>query len=256
MFFLILLLIFPIFLFSCQVPVKEMDGASNTTEIASEIKEKTSEISPDNLIVDSKESLPSSSLPSSTSPSSTQCTDGWVCLTSTQKLHRLANCSFAEREICKFGCVNDSCQPAPVCTSGFKCKSKYEKGYQLEDCSWMSRSKCEFGCENAVCIEKSNVTENNPSSQTSSPAPPSAPSYPIIALGEKKVITVDDKEYNLSIYILEPDQVKLQLDSFKSNWIPELGNYTFGSVGVNIFVRGIFFQSFEGGKKEVTYEVK
>ena len=247
--FIFILMVSLIFLFSCQPSLTVT-------------KETISDISQDNITVNSQlppanTPLPSGQEPQPSSPQfSTQCTDGWVCLTSTQKLHRLANCSFAERENCKFGCFNDSCKPAPVCTSGFKCKNKLEKGYQLEDCSWISRTKCNFGCQDAVCVPESNVTDAPSDSGTASPAPPAAPSYPMIAVGERKVITVGEKEHNLSIYLLEPDQVKLQLDVFKSEWILEGGNYTFGSAGVTFTIKGIFFQSFEGGKREVTYEVK
>ena len=245
LFFSLTLIFLLFFLFSCQLPVKE------TNNSLSEILPTPNDLSstPDDLPSTAKDLL------------STACTEGWACLDSTQKIHRLANCSFAQRETCKFGCFNDTCKPALICTSGFTCKNNLERGYRLEDCSWTSRSKCEFGCKEGVCVPKSNESEETSSASAMGSGAQSSSSlpqlnYPTLKIGEKTAITVGEREYNLSIYILEPEKVKLQLDTFKSNWITDGGNYTFGFAGVNIFIRGIFFQSFEGGKREITYEVK
>ncbi len=242
---LLLLTALSFLVISCQPPVikDQTLSAGNATLPSPNLREESS----------SEQTMPSS-LPAGA------CVEGWICISSSQRRQRLENCSFTnQKQDCPYGCFNGTCQRkvSTVCTSGFKCINDQLKGYQLEDCSFINEVLCEYGCEAAKCLPKPNVTEAEAiQAKTSSPAPPSPPpAFPRLQVGEKVNITTGGPERTLSIYILEPERLKLQLDTFKSDWLREQQNYTFG-VGVTIIVREILFQEFEGGKREIAYEAR
>ena len=197
-------------------------------------------------------SLPPVPMETGTSSPSSACTAQWVCFSSTQKIYRQENCSLGQKEACKFGCVNDSCKPAPHCEVGSRCKGTSARGYQLEDCSWTSVTACEFGCAEAKCLEKPNVTVE----KTIASSTPVRTAYPELSQGQSVEVESESVIYPLSIYAIDPDQVKLSLGSWKSNWLQEGESFTFGSAGVMVTVHEIFFQAEEGGKRAVTYTVE
>ena len=180
------------------------------------------------------------------------CASEWVCINSDTKIFRLQNCSFAQRQDCKFGCANNTCKLAPVCSPGFTCHGTYSKGYQQSDCSWISETKCEYGCKDAKCLGKPNETIVAVS--TSTPAPVAA-SWPYLSVGEKVEVSTNNTVYNMSIYILDPDRVQMKLGEKKSDWLSEGESYHF-FYGVTITIKEILFQSHEGGIRKVGYELE
>lgn len=191
------------------------------------------------------------------SPEAGLCTAGWTCFSSTQKIYRHDNCSLGRRETCKFGCTNDGCAPAPICTSGFKCKGTSVRGYQLEDCSWTSEARCDYGCQDATCLDKPNITlstEQGTGRDSQSSSPP--PTYPELIQGQSVPVESEGTTFILSIYALDAEQVKVALDSRKSDWLSQGEMYRFNSAGVTINIREILFQPHEGGKRAITYEIQ
>ncbi len=173
------------------------------------------------------------------------CQAGWVCLSSSSKIYRLDNCSFAQRVDCKFGCLNDECKKPELCTPGFKCAGEHYTGYQLEDCSFISKTKCEWGCENAECLPQPNETTTASASTTSSSTtaetaspPPKATS---LKAGETGTFKLGGIEHTIKIYNLEGTRVRLEVDGQRSDWVDEGKKVTFAS-GLTIKVAEILYR--------------
>lgn len=173
------------------------------------------------------------------------CTAGWQCLDSDIKAYRLENCSFVQQKECPSGCGNGTCI-IKTCTPGWKCKGEYYKGYQTEGCEWIKKTKCEFGCDNAECQNASVEEETGEGAVI-------VPTYDILVIGESKTFTINEQEHTLSIFNIGDDGVQISLDDKKSPWMTDNSNYT--AFGVTVLVKDIFFQSYPGGKKEITYRI-
>lgn len=173
------------------------------------------------------------------------CTPHWDCLSSKFKAYQLENCSWTDKKECPLGCYNGTCRVSTeTCKRGWNCKGKYIRGFQLEACDWIQETKCEWGCENAECKPEPNETTTV---ESSSEEPQAAEPLPILKAGEIKVIS----GHNVSIYLIEEDQVKIQIDGKKSDWL-EQGN-SFTSSGLTITIQEIYYQAYGGGKQEITY---
>jgi len=182
------------------------------------------------------------------------CTAAWVCLSSSQKMYRYENCSFDQRQDCRFGCTNGTCRAPPTCTVGFKCHGQHVKGYQLEDCSWISETKCDYGCENAQCrnvssSETETLNETVTSQSTSSPPPQN---FNTIRVGETLTLDVEGTAHPVNIYTMESGRAKITVDGQRSDWLEEGGSFTYAS-GVTITIQSILFQSYEGGTRVVEF---
>ncbi len=175
------------------------------------------------------------------------CNASWKCISSSTKAWQLENCSFAQRAECPLGCENDACKKGSTCIAGFKCKGSQVKGYQTESCAWISETKCEYGCLDAECLPKPNVTASTPIVEEVQAATP--PPKPVLNLGE----TVEVGGKKLSIHQIESGQVQLAVDGKKSSWLAEGSTYTSGSLVIT--VHEIFFQSYGGGKKQISYSI-
>lgn len=186
------------------------------------------------------------------------CREGWKCISSNVKAYQRANCSFGERKNCQLGCENNTCRVRESCTVGFKCKSQYIRGYRLESCDWISTTRCEFGCLNAKCLPEPEAGETETGTngedavggEESGDETAEAPA-PALILNEGEIIDVNGQD--LSIYLLEPERVKIRINAQRSNWLAEGESYT-GS-GVKITIVGILYQSYQGGTRAVEYEV-
>ncbi len=183
------------------------------------------------------------------------CEEQWRCLGDEIKAFQFANCSFGQRLDCPRGCINDSCRAAEVCEVGFKCVDENRKGYQLESCSWISKSVCEFGCREGECQDMpENVTEElETEEEISEENLASSPATTSLTLGETHTITINENEYNLSIYTMDIDAVRIQLNSEKSDWINSGGNYTYQQDV--LFIDEVLFQPYEGGLREIGYRI-
>ena len=73
----------------------------------------------------------------------TACTAHWECFDDEYKVYQLENCTRTQTTKCERGCVNGTCQAAPICTVGFKCMNENRYGYQREDCSFINKKTCE-----------------------------------------------------------------------------------------------------------------
>jgi hypothetical protein len=182
----------------------------------------------------------------------TACTSTWTCLSSTIKIYRYANCSFGEKQVCKYGCKNETCRSAPTCETGFKCNGGYARGHQEKNCEWTLEEKCPYGCKDGRCQPQPNETIVTESPASITPPEETVVSEPtnIIAVGQKQVVN----SHNVSIYILEPTRVRMLLDERRSNWLEEGQNETLGN-GVKIVIVAIYFQEYAGGKREVEYKL-
>ncbi len=175
------------------------------------------------------------------------CAAEWICISSTDKAYRMANCTFNQRTSCDSGCNNGTCRVPSACEVGFKCKNDYEKGYQREDCSWIQRTKCDFGCENGECKPPENIS--NVSSAVQEPAV--VETKPTLKAGENVVIGGNN---TLSIYTIEFDRVKLLMNNQKTDWLSEGQSFQFRN-GYVITVQEILFQAYVGGRREIVYKV-
>lgn len=223
-FFLIAILGFFIFLFGCVKQEKENSNLTAETNLTAE------GIVAEELIV----------------PEPT-CVEGWQCLNAKTKAYQLKNCSNTQEKECSNGCSNGICT-VKTCTTGWKCKGDYYKGYQLESCEWIKKTKCEFGCEKAECLNASAEQEISAEEETVI-----VPTYETLVIGETKTFTFNDQEHNLSIFNIGDEGVQIYLDSKKSPWLTEDSNYS--AFGVVVNIKDVFFQSYPGGKREITYNI-
>ncbi len=184
-----------------------------------------------------------------------ECIAGWKCIDKKIKAYRLANCSFVDRKECPLGCVNDTCRKSEVCTAGFKCKGEYFRAYQSESCAWLLKTKCEYGCLDGQCKNStsSSSANNTETAQTTTTTTIVTETYETLKMGEPKTYTAGGITHNLSIYNIEVSQVQISIDGKKSEWLPDNSNYT--NSGITIFVKDIYFQSYAGGRREITYKM-
>ncbi len=175
------------------------------------------------------------------------CVAEWICLSAKTKIYREGNCSFTLRQDCKFGCKNNTCGVAPVCTSGWNCDGNFYRGYRLESCEFEKKEKCEFGCDSGECLKE--VVKN-----TTVVAEPvveqKVVSSTMLNLGEIIVV----KNHNVSIYAIDSEQVMLNVDGKKSKFLKQGEIFTRGDL--SIVVEEILFQSYNNGKKMISYSVK
>ena len=179
----------------------------------------------------------------------TECTASWKCVDNKIKAYQLSNCTLIDHRKCPLGCENNTCKEAEVCEAGFKCKGDYYRAYQLESCDWLEKTKCEYGCN----ISSNECNEEPEESETQAEVAPEEPviTYHNLKLGETKSHSLGGTEYTLSIYNIDDSQVQISINGKRSNWIEERANYT--TQGITIEVKGIYFQSYAGGKKEIDY---
>lgn len=233
--FLLALLLLALILLGCSQEVEEktLPGTAVVGEAPKEEAPKEA--------VPSPEALPESS------PLLGACNASWKCISSSTKAWQLENCSFAQRVECPLGCEDNACRKGSTCIAGFKCKGSQVRGYQTESCAWISETKCEYGCLDAECLPKPNVTASTSIVEEVPVAPP--PPKPVLNLGE----TVEVGGKKLSIHQIESGQVQLAVDGKRSDWLTEGSTYTSGNVVIT--VHEIFFQSYEGGKKQISYSL-
>ncbi len=211
--------------------------------VSSNVSEENTTLVLDNITQDSKMNNGS-------------CNPNWICIGSQARGFQEENCKLTKRETCKGGCVNGTCQVSTsTCVSGFKCRNANERGYQQEDCSWISRKKCEFGCENSECVEEGVNSSNSTlgGSNEEETAPP-APSYETLKLGEEKVFVKDEKNHTISLDVLDMGKARVSIDGFRSNWLEEGQSETIRQVEVHVVE--VFFQTHDGGRREISYEIK
>ncbi len=185
------------------------------------------------------------------------CEPSWKCISSKSKAYQEANCAFTKKTECSLGCFNNSCKAGNTCAAGFKCITETWSGYQKEDCDWINKKLCEYGCSDGDCLNatQSNLTESTDStaeetsSSSSSDEEVSTPSetFSILKYGDKTTIDY----HNLSIYLLEAEQVKITLDGKNSNWL-KIGE-SYARNGLNLTIKEIMFQSYQGGTKAISY---
>lgn len=187
------------------------------------------------------------------------CTVGWSCIDFRHRANRLKNCTVTKVETCPVVCDAGRClsraRSNVTCTPGFKCKGEFLKGYQMEGCDWTSETKCEYGCSNNTCQPKPNITESTSTtgSNNAQPEEPIIPTY-IISQGQTIEIDVQGTPAVLKVYNLEDSRVRFMLDSFRSDWLAEGQSHTFPQ-GLKINVKEIYFQSYQGGRREVRYSL-
>jgi hypothetical protein len=152
------------------------------------------------------------------------------------------------RQDCKFGCKNNTCAPAPVCTSGWNCDGNYYRGYRLESCEFTKKEKCDFGCTEGECIAES---VKNATVEVAEPVvEQKTVSATILNLGETIIL----KNHNVSIYAIDSEQVMLSVDGKKSKFLKP--GETFIRNDLSMVIEEIYFQSFNGGKRMISYSVK
>lgn len=169
------------------------------------------------------------------------CLEETRCLNTSYLRLQYTNCSLIT-ELCPEGCFNNTCL-AVVCSEKYQCKNSTTRAQQNKDCSWNADEYCEFGCEDGECKEEPIAEEE--------PTGPLGDSNVLYA-GKKKAVTVNSKEYNLSIYLIEDNQVRIQINDEESDWLTAGTNFT--SYGITFTPQEIYFQRW--GLQAVVYEVK
>ncbi len=183
-----------------------------------------------------------------------QCASGWKCISSQIKSYRSANCSFGQRVQCPLGCVNDTCKAASVCTSGFICLYN-RRAYQTEGCTTINEVECPGGCADGECLPY-NATAAAEAAAEQAAAAASAPppdTSRTLQMGQQDLVTVGETEHSISLSILEESRVKFSVDGFKTDWLEDQESIIIR--GLNLTVREILFQSYDGGKQQVKYTV-
>jgi len=178
----------------------------------------------------------------------TECTAGWKCKDNNIKAYQLENCSFINQKECPLGCINDTCKASEVCEAGFKCKGEFYRAYQSESCTWLQKKKCEYGCNESVCNSEPivEVVEEEEAEVT-------VQANENIKMGETKTHTIGEVDYNFSLYNINDGQVQILINGRRSEWLDEGSNYS--NSGALVIIKGIYFQSYPGGKKEIEYTI-
>ena len=147
-----------------------------------------------------------------------------------------------------------------TCTAESKCINS-SKFYQLENCSLVNETECEYGCQDGACLsppaneteEKKEIEENKTEEKTEGPAEKEiSKGENYIQAGETHVLADGNKTHKISIYTLQPGQVRFRINKDKTDWYSEGQNFT--SYGFTFDIKEILFQSY--GIKAVTYEIK
>lgn len=177
-----------------------------------------------------------------------QCSSHWGCISSVYKAYQLANCTWTDKKECALGCVDGECRTPRTCTRGYKCNGMKKRGLQIESCEWIIEEDCDWGCENATCKPKPNQT-----AVVEQPAKTTAPQTTIHTLkaGTEESIDYAGENHVLSIYLLEVDKVRLNLDGKKSEWLMEDDSFASGSLKITVI--DILLQPYAGGTQEILY---
>jgi hypothetical protein len=192
-----------------------------------------------------------------------ECTPHWDCIGPKYKAYQIEDCSWTQKKECTLGCFDGDCKAAKTCDSGFKCMDNNTKAFQNSGCFWSKEVDCDWGCVNAKCNpmpeNATNVSETNLTEEVEDFVEEVVVVIPkdtssILKSGEKALVEINSDQYELSIYNLESDRVKLMINNQKSDWLVENSNYTF-SVGIKVNVKEIFLQTYEGGKQQITYTI-
>jgi len=183
------------------------------------------------------------------------CSAGWKCIDKKIKAYRLDNCSFVDRKECPLGCFNDTCRKSEVCAAGFKCKSEYYRAYQSESCAWLEKTRCDYGCLDGKCKNStsSTSTNNTETAQTTTTPTIVIETYETLKMGEPKTYSASGIDHNISIYNIDASQVQISIDGKKSEWLTDNSNYT--NSGITVYIGDIYFQSYAGGRREITYRI-
>jgi len=256
-------LILLILLVGCTTIIEDTE---NVEKSALNYEEQiTEELPLDSEATESKESTETESeeIPVKATVQPGKCEPSWKCISSKYKAYQDANCAFTKKTECPLGCFNNSCKAGNTCAAGFKCITETWSGYQKEDCDWINKKLCENGCSDGDCL---NATQSNligstdgdadstaeETSSSSSDEDTSTPSetFSILKYGDKTTINY----HNLSIYLLESEQVKITLDGKNSNWLATGESYARN--GLNLTIKEIMFQSYQGGTKAISYTSK
>ena len=179
------------------------------------------------------------------------CSPRWGCISSIYKAYQLENCSWTQKVECELGCMEGECRTAKTCTRGFKCQEENYRGLQDENCQWILTQYCKFGCSDGQCLTESNVTYTEAAALPTI-APPLVKIYDL-PVNAEDLIEFRQKEYLLSIYILESDRVRLEINGRRSDWLKEDDSFVYSRVNITIVY--ILFQQFEGGTREISYKV-
>lgn len=248
------ILIFLILLVGCTTIIEDEENSIEATSISEEkVTDGLSSELPEEISGTVPEEIP---VKAAVQPG--MCAPSWKCISTKYKAYQDANCAFIKKTECPLGCFNNSCKAGKNCEVGFKCITETWSGYQKEDCDWINKKLCENGCLDGDCLNatQSNITESTDSTteetSSSSEEETSTPteSFSILKYGDKTTINY----HNLSIYLLESEQVKITLDGKNSNWLATGESYARN--GLNVTIKEIMFQSFQGGTKAISYTSK
>ncbi len=246
-----------ILLIGCTTIIEDAGSVEKSNPTSEE--QVTEELLPESEETESKETI-SEEIPVKAAVQPGMCEPSWKCISSKYKAYQDANCAFTKKTECPLGCFNNSCKAGKTCSVGFKCITETWSGYQKEDCDWISKKLCENGCLDGECLNatQSNTTgntdstaeETSTSSSSEEETSTSKESFSILKYGDKTTIDY----HNMSIYLLEVEKVKITLDGKNSNWLAVGESYARN--GLNVTIKEIMFQSFQGGTKAISYTSK
>ncbi|PIN76603.1 hypothetical protein COV17_01840 [Candidatus Woesearchaeota archaeon CG10_big_fil_rev_8_21_14_0_10_36_11] len=187
-----------------------------------------------------------------------ECSPEWICISTKIKAYQYSNCSIAGQKECPLGCQDGECKTAKTCDSGFTCINADMQAYRREDCTTTQKIWCDFGCSNNECNPQlENVTHVTETNETVAEEPDEAvPTIDInrLEIGDEVVVTVAELNYTLSIYNIDLDRVRIQVNSVRSDWLERTGNSTTVG-GLEITIRDVLFQSYLGGLRAIEYTI-
>ncbi len=253
-------LILFILLVGCTTIIEDEESTDKTALDQASEEQVAEELPLESEETGSKETIPEE-IPVKAAVQPGMCKPSWKCISTKYKAYQEANCAFTKKIECPLGCFNNTCKAGKTCTVGFKCITETWSGYQKEDCDWINKKLCGNGCLDGDCL---NLTQSNTTGSTNSTAEEtsssssseeessssSSESFSILKYGDKT--TIDN--HNLSIYLLEVEKVKVTLDGKNSNWL--LVGESYARNGLNVTIKEIMFQSYQGGTKAISYTSK
>ena len=188
----------------------------------------------------------------------TECSPEWICIDDNTKAYQYSNCSITGQKECTLSCNDGACRAAKTCNSGFVCINDDMQAFQKEDCKTTKKKWCDYGCSGNACNpapENGNVTNTTETNETVEDVEDVVTiDIKQLEIGDEVIITVAETNYNLSVYNIEMDRVRIKVNDAKSDWLVRTGNSTIVG-GLEITLQDVLFQSYPGGLKAIEYTI-
>jgi len=191
----------------------------------------------------------SSNLTEAVANTTSACVARWDCTSSTEKAFLTEDCQWINKTKCELGCREGDCEIPPTCIEGWGCLNEKKRGYKNSDCSWSNEYDCDYGCAETLCrLEPLNETVEEPTPVVTIS---NQDKFITLEQGQTNQHTAGEKTYNVTLYFITDEKIKLDIDGDKTNWIYEGDNYQYQDL--NLTINSIIYSSY--GIKQIEYSI-